>query len=113
MGSKRLRSGRVKPPNYVCLSLFRGLKYTVRSTSLPCRNAKFTSIELRHQEKDEIIVNANLVPILERAGESVRKSWFSNPWAHNLALVETTLSVIFGVRTHLTDKHFWPLSSST
>ena len=73
-----------------------------------------TSIELRRQEKDEMIVNANLILILEQVGESVRKSWFSsNPWTHNLALVETTLSIIFGVRTHLADKHLWPLSSST
>ena len=78
----------------------------MHSISLPCRNAVLTSIELKCQEKDEIIADANLILILEKAGESVRKSWFSSkPHAYNLALVETTLSIIFGVRTHLTDKH--------
>ena len=86
----------------------------MHSISFPCRIAVLISIELRYQEKDEMIVNANLILILEQVVKSVQTSWFSsNPRAHNLALVETTLSIIFGVRTHLTDKRVWPPSSSS
>ena len=87
---------------WLVLASFGGLTYTVRYIALPCKNADLTSNKFNVHLFDAIIEQVRQKPCLEHVGLSVLKFCSSlKPLAHNLALINFSLSTNFSLITHL------------
>ena len=90
------------------LAFFGGLTYTVRSIALTCENGVLISKEFNVHFFHVIIEQGRSRPSLEHVGLSVLKFHSSSKsLAHNLALVNFSLSTSFSLITHLSEMQFW------
>ena len=95
------------------LASFGGRKWTVLSIWLPWRKAVLTSIAWTFHLFQAIKTNIDWTPNCKQHGESVGNSFISKPRAQSLAFVTFSLFLILWLKTHLTEMHDSPVSSSS